>query len=77
MSAQRPSDWRRLGEGANPLLVERYPTFFAPHPSTRSFLLTPNDIIHAEVRKLQKRVEGPPPESVGPPPWLTVELIVR
>jgi hypothetical protein len=43
---------RSLGEGAIPLLAERYPQFFEPHASTRSFLLTLNDIIHPEVRKL-------------------------
>ena len=43
---------RSLGEGAMPLLAERFPSFFAGHTSSRSFILTLNDIIHAEVRKL-------------------------
>jgi hypothetical protein len=43
---------RSLGEGAIPLLAQRYPQFFAQHGSTQSFLLTLNDIIHPEVRKL-------------------------
>jgi hypothetical protein len=43
---------RELGEGAMPRLAERYPSFFEGHSSTESFLLTLNDIIHAEVRKL-------------------------
>lgn len=32
--------------------AQRYPQFFAPHTGTRPFLLTLNDVIHAEVRKL-------------------------
>jgi heme-NO-binding protein len=43
---------RTLGRGALPLLAERYPEFFNGHRTTQSFLLTLNDIIHAEVRKL-------------------------
>jgi hypothetical protein len=43
---------RSLGEGAIPLLAQRYPQFFDAHGSTRLFLLTLNDIIHPEVRKL-------------------------
>lgn len=43
---------RSLGEGAMPLLAERFPSFFEGHSSSRSFILTLNDIIHAEVRKL-------------------------
>src|SRR5437867_991997 len=35
-----------------PLLAERFPSFFESHSTTRSFLLTLNDIIHSEVRKL-------------------------
>jgi Haem-NO-binding len=50
---------RRLGEGALPLLAARYPGFFAGHASTRPFLLTLNDIIHAEVRKLYPGAEVP------------------
>ena len=34
------------------MLATRYPDFFTPHTDTRSFLLTLNDIIHPEVRKL-------------------------
>lgn len=43
---------RWFGRGAMPLLAEKYPAFFRPHLNTRSFLLTLNDIIHPEVRKL-------------------------
>jgi hypothetical protein len=50
---------RTLGVGALPLLAERYPDFFAGHTSTRSFLLTLNDIIHSEVRKLYPGAEVP------------------
>jgi hypothetical protein len=43
---------RHVAEGAMPLLAERYPQFFSPHQDTCSFVLTLNDIIHPEVRKL-------------------------
>ena len=43
---------RTLGEGAIPLLASRYSQFFEPHTSARPFLLTLNDIIHPEVKKL-------------------------
>jgi len=43
---------RDLGRGAMPRLANRYPSFFEGHVSTESFLLTLNEIIHAEVRKL-------------------------
>ena len=50
---------RTLGEAAIPLLAERYPSFFAGHASTKSFLLTLNDIIHPEVRKLYPGADVP------------------
>lgn len=50
---------RIIGEGAMPLLAVRYPEFFAPHSSTRPFLLTLNDIIHPEVRKLYPGADVP------------------
>ena len=50
---------RAIGEGALPILAERYPAFFAPHTSTRPFLLTLNDIIHPEVRKLYPGADVP------------------
>ena len=49
---------RILGEGAIPLLAQRYPDFFA-HDRTRSMLLTLNDIIHPEVRKLYPGADVP------------------
>lgn len=50
---------RIVGQGAIPLLAVRYPAFFTPHTSTRPFLLTLNDIIHPEVRKLYPGAEVP------------------
>jgi predicted hydrocarbon binding protein len=43
---------RWFGRSALPLLYQRYPQFFDLHEDTRSFLLTLNDVIHPEVRKL-------------------------
>jgi hypothetical protein len=43
---------RWFGRAALPMLADRYPGFFEPHKDTRSFLLTLNDVIHPEVRKL-------------------------
>ena len=43
---------RWFGREAMPLLYERYPVFFDGHQSAHSFLLTLNDVIHPEVRKL-------------------------
>lgn len=50
---------RWFGRNALPLLAERYPEFFIPHTSTRPFLLTLNDIIHIEVRKLYPGADVP------------------
>ena len=43
---------RTVGEGAMPLLAGRYPHFFSLHTDAMSFLLTLNDLIHPEVKKL-------------------------
>ncbi|RYY15188.1 MAG: heme NO-binding protein [Alphaproteobacteria bacterium] len=43
---------RWFGRAAMPMLAERYQPFFAGHVSARSFILSVNDIIHPEVRKL-------------------------
>ena len=43
---------RWFGERAMPLLKRRYPALFDAHPSSRSFILSINSIIHPEVRKL-------------------------
>lgn len=48
-----------VGEGAMPLLADRYPAFFTPHASARPFLLTLNNIIHPEVRKLYPGADVP------------------
>lgn len=43
---------RWFGRSAMPLLAERYGNFFDGHQSARTFVLSVNDIIHPEVRKL-------------------------
>ena len=50
---------REIGESALPRIAVRYPQFFEHHTSTRAFLLTLNDVIHAEVRKLYPRADVP------------------
>src|SRR5437879_2939811 len=50
---------RSLGEGALPLLASRYPDFFVGHASTRSFVMTLNEVIHSEVRKLYPGAQVP------------------
>lgn len=49
---------RMVGQKAIPKLAVRYPQFFA-QPTCRDFLLTLNDIIHPEVRKLYPGAEAP------------------
>lgn len=48
-----------FGLHALPLMAEKYPQFFQGHLTTRSFLLTLNDIIHPEVLKLYPGAETP------------------
>jgi hypothetical protein len=48
-----------FGRNAFPLFAARYPQLFEPHDSTRSFVLTLNDIIHPEVRKLYPGADVP------------------
>jgi hypothetical protein len=50
---------RWFGRKSIPLLAQRYPVFFDGHTTTRSFLLTLNDIIHPEVRKLYPDADVP------------------
>jgi len=50
---------RWFGREALPALAASYPAFFPGHPDTRSFLLTLNDIIHPEVRKLYPGADVP------------------
>ncbi|MDP9100975.1 MAG: heme NO-binding domain-containing protein [Actinomycetota bacterium] len=42
---------RTVAQGAMPLLATRYPHFFE-HPDASAFVLTLNDVIHPEVKKL-------------------------
>jgi hypothetical protein len=48
-----------LGRNALPLFAQHYPQLFEPHESTRPFVLTLNDIIHPEVRKLYPGADVP------------------
>jgi hypothetical protein len=57
VSAQDLIRW--FGREALPALALAYPGFFEPHADTRSFLLTLNDIIHPEVRKLYPGADVP------------------
>lgn len=50
---------RWFGRAAVPLLAEKYPAFFKPHSSARSFILTLNEIIHPEVRKIYPGADVP------------------
>jgi hypothetical protein len=50
---------RWFGRNALPLLAKKHPKFFEPHNSTRPFLLTLNDVIHSEVRKLYPGADVP------------------
>jgi hypothetical protein len=50
---------RWFGRGAMPLLAGKYPAFFRGPTSTRAFVLTLNDIIHPEVRKLYPGADVP------------------
>jgi len=50
---------RWFARNALPLLANKYPQFFQPHKSTRPFLLTLNDIIHPEVRKIYPGADVP------------------
>jgi hypothetical protein len=50
---------RHLGQVAIQGLSERYPQYFSPHDATVSFLLTLDDVIHTEVRKLYPESEPP------------------
>lgn len=47
------------GQSAMPFMTQRYPEFFTQHSGMRSFLLSLNDVIHAEVRKLYPGAEVP------------------
>ena len=50
---------RWFGRNALPFLAQKHPNFFDAHKSTRTFLLTLNDVIHMEVRKLYPGADVP------------------
>lgn len=50
---------RWFGRSATPLFKRRYPDFFSAHDSTVPFVLTLNEIIHPEVRKLYPGADVP------------------
>lgn len=55
-----PADTTRaIGRQALLGLAERYPQFFTPHAHTWEMLLTLNDVIHPEVRKLHTASRPP------------------
>ncbi len=64
---------REFGRKAIPHFAERYPQFFAPHADTRSFVLTLNEVIHPEVRKLFPGADVPT-FAFATPDERTVEL---
>src|SRR5438034_3817026 len=58
--AMAPADVLRwFGRGAMPILVQRYPNFFSAHTSTRPSILSVNDIIHPELRKIYPGADVP------------------
>jgi hypothetical protein len=59
---------RWFGHQAMPFLSVKYPEFFTAHKSLRPFLLSLNDVIHAEVRKLYPGAEVPVFGFEIPPP---------
>lgn len=68
----RDDQLRWFGRRAMPILAQRYGVFFERPTDTRSFLLTLNNIIHAEVRKLYPDADVPtfdfdPTPGVEPP----------
>lgn len=48
-----------FGRHTMPMLAAHYPQFFTNQKSTRSFILTLNDIIHPEVRRLYPGADVP------------------
>jgi hypothetical protein len=57
MGTQETTRW--FGREALSLMAAAYPEFFTPHTSTRAFLMTLNDIIHPEVRKVYPGADVP------------------
>ena len=56
-SADEVERW--LGRSAMGPLSKLYPDFFTPHSGTKAFVLTLNEIIHPEVRKLYPGADVP------------------
>ena len=50
---------RHLGTASLKALSGKYPEFMVPHTNTRDFMLTLNDVIHPEVRKLHPHANPP------------------
>lgn len=50
---------RWFGRNAIPKFYERYPQLFDPHRTTSQFVVTLNDIIHPEVRKIYPGADPP------------------
>lgn len=50
---------RWFGRSALPILAQAYPKFFEEHASTYPFVMSLNDIIHPEVRKLYPGADVP------------------
>lgn len=50
---------RWLGQASLLDLADRYPQFFTPHTTALDFVLTINDVIHPEVRKLHRAADPP------------------
>jgi hypothetical protein len=50
---------RWFGRTVLPELAKDFPQFFTSHDNTKSFLLTLNEVIHPEVRKLYPGAEAP------------------
>jgi predicted hydrocarbon binding protein len=57
MSSREVLRW--FGREAMPILAERYPLFFTAHASARNFVLSVNQIIHPEVRKIYPGADVP------------------
>jgi hypothetical protein len=59
LSLTPPEIVKWFGRSSMPLFASSHPHFFEGHTETRSFLLTLNDMIHPEVRKLYPGADVP------------------
>lgn len=59
LGMSNPQVLRWFGRRAMPILRERYAGLFESHTSSRSFVLSVNNIIHPEVRKLYSGAKCP------------------